>query len=249
MPSFVRKECSSKESPVKSSNLIRWSGLAAVVAGLLFMVINLITLLILGFGQERSELLIRSIISPVAGALLLLGLIGLYARQSEATDVIGLISFLFALLGTVLALAGNVWANMLGYLGWALFGVSSLQARVYPRIAAILLIIGALITAPFSTSTVGGFGDILVYMGVGASTVFNVAIIWLGFALFTDKGFATIQAFRTPKRAGKYCKLTTTCLSLQETTSSMTTLQTAESTRRRPMPPIAGGSNPRPAVR
>jgi hypothetical protein len=164
-----------------------------VIAGLLFMVINLITLLILGFGQERSELLIRSIISPVAGALLLLGLIGLYARQSEATDVIGLVSFLFALLGTVLALAGNVWANMLGYLGWALFGVSSLQARVYPRVAAILLIIGALITAPFSASTVGGFGDILVYMGMGASTVFNVAIIWLGFVLFTGKGLSAEQ--------------------------------------------------------
>ena len=179
---------------MKSSNLIRWSGLAAVVAGLLFMVINLITLLILGFGQEQSELLIRYIISPVAGAMLLLGLIGLYARQLEATDVVGLISFLFALLGTVLALAGNVWANMLGYLGWALFGVSSLQARVYPRIAAILLIIGALITAPFSASTVGGFGDILVYVGVGAGTVFDVAIIWLGFALFTGKGLSAGQS-------------------------------------------------------
>lgn len=178
---------------MKSSNLIQWSGLAAVAAGLLFMLINLITLLILGFGQERSELLIRSIISPIAGALLLLGLIGLYAYQSEATDVIGLISFLLALLGTVLALAGNVWANMLGYLGWALFGVSSLQARVYPRIAAIILIIGALITAPFSTSTVSGFGDILVYAGVGAGTVFDVAIIWLGFALFTGKGISAQQ--------------------------------------------------------
>jgi hypothetical protein len=71
------------------------------------------------------------VISPVGSALLLLGLIGLYARQSEATDVIGLISFLFALFGTVLALAGNVWGNLLAYLGWALFGVASLQARVY----------------------------------------------------------------------------------------------------------------------
>jgi hypothetical protein len=55
--------------------------------------------------------------------------------------------------------------------------------------------------------------------------------------------------FRTSKRVGKYHKPATMCLSLQEATSSMTTLQTAESTRQRPMPPIAGGSNPRPAVR
>ena len=180
---------------MQSSNLIRWGGLAAVIAAALFIIVNLITLLVLVFGQESFELLVRSVISPVAGALLLLGLIGLYARQSEATDVIGLISFLFALFGTVLALAGNVWANMLAYLGWALFGVSSLQARVYPPIAAILLIIGALITAPFSTRTVGGL-DILVYVSVGASTVFDIAIAWLGFALFTGRGVSAEQPDR-----------------------------------------------------
>ncbi len=178
---------------MESSNLIRWGGLAAMIAGALFVVINLITVLILGFGQGQLELLVRAVISPVAGALLLLGLVGLYARQSGVIDIVGLIGFLLAFVGTVLALAGNIWANMVAYLGWALFGVSSLQAGVYPRIAAILLIIGALITAPFSASTVGGFGDILVYMGVGASTVFNVAIIWLGFALFTGKGLSAEQ--------------------------------------------------------
>jgi hypothetical protein len=181
---------------VESSNLIRWGGLAAVVAGVLFIIINLITLVILGFGQESFELVVRSVISPFAGAMLVLGLVGLYARQSEATDVIGLIGFLFALFGTVLALAGNVWANMLAYLGWALFGVSSLQARIYPPIAAILLIIGAVVTAPFSTLTVGELGDILVYVGIGASTIFNIAIAWLGFALFTGRGVSAEQSYR-----------------------------------------------------
>ena len=175
---------------MKASNLIRWSGLAAVVAGVLFTAINLITLLILGFGQGLSELLLRSVISPIAGALLVLGLVGLYTRQSEATDVIGLISFLFAFFGTMLALAGNVWANMLAYLGWALFGVSSLQARIYPPKAAVLLTIGAVVTAPFSTLTVSGLGSILVYASLIASTIFNVALAWLGFVLFTEKGIS-----------------------------------------------------------
>jgi hypothetical protein len=70
-----------------------------------------------------------------------------------------------------------------------------LQARVYPPIAAVLLIIGALIAAPFSTRTVGGL-DILVYVGVGASTIFDIAIAWLGFALFTGRGVSAEQPDR-----------------------------------------------------
>ncbi len=175
------------------SNLIRWGGLVAVVAGTLFIIVNLITLLALAFGQESFALFVRSVISPVAGTLLLLGLVGLYARQSEATDIIGLIGFLFAFFGTGLALAGNAWANLLAYLGWALFGISSLQARVYPPAAATLLVIGALIVAPFSVFTVGGLSSIPAYVGVGASTVLNVAIVWLGFALFTAERDVSVE--------------------------------------------------------
>ena len=180
---------------MKSSDLIRLSGLAAVVAGALFIVINLITLLILNFGQESLELRIRTVISPVGGTLLVLGLIGLYARQSEVTDTIGVIGFLFALFGTVLALAGNGWANSLAYFGWALFGVSSWQARVYPPMAIILLIIGALITAPFST-LIAGDSSILVGVGIGANIVFNAAIIWLGFALFSGRSLGAEQTVK-----------------------------------------------------
>jgi hypothetical protein len=177
---------------MKSSDLIRLSGLAAVVAGALFIVINLITLLILNFGQESLELRIRTVISPVGGTLLVLGLIGLYARQSEVTDIIGVIGFLFALFGTVLALAGNGWATSLSYFGWALFGVSSWQAQVYPRMATVLLIIGALVTAPLST-LMAGDSSILVYIGIVANIVFNVAIVWLGFALFSERSAGTDQ--------------------------------------------------------
>src|SRR5215203_5600509 len=115
---------SKKVLSMKSSELIRWSGLAAVIAGALFIVVNLIALLILSFGQGSFELLVRSAISSVAGTLLVLGLFGLYARQAEVTGIVGLIGFSFVLFGTILALAGNVWANLLAYLGWALFGVA-----------------------------------------------------------------------------------------------------------------------------
>jgi len=177
---------------MKSSDLIRWSGLAALIAGVLFIIIQLITLSILLFGQVPLVLLLRAVILPIGGALLVLGLMGLYARQAELTHVLGLVGFLLALIGTILALSGNVWANLAAYLGWALFGVASLEARVYPPMGAILLIGGAVTSAPFSTLSVGA-PSVFLYMSVGAHILFNVAIAWLGFALFSGRSVAAEQ--------------------------------------------------------
>src|SRR4051794_18367848 len=109
--------------------------MAAVVAGGLSIAVDLVVLAVFGFGQSFSEalvssgLLFQSVATPLAGALLLLGLVGLYARQSEDTGVPGLVSFLVTFVSTVLA-QGSVLAGLLADLGWALFGVASLRARV-----------------------------------------------------------------------------------------------------------------------
>ena len=148
----------------------------------------------------------------LGGVLLLLGLVGLYARQSEAAGILGLVGFVAALFGTVLAL-GAVWAQLfvapslaieaprvldteprgalaLGFtltflvflpLGWLLFGIATLRARVYPRVAAIVLIVGAVI---------GGLPIPLTEI------VLNVAVAWLGFVLFTGRGEAAQQPSR-----------------------------------------------------
>jgi hypothetical protein len=172
---------------VSSSNLMRWGGFAAVVAGLMFIIVDLITALILGLNQDFSQdlvsfgLIFRSAMVPMAEALLLLGLVGLYTRQSEAVGVPGFISFVVAFLGTVLS-QDFVWANLLLGLGWALFGVSCLRGGIYPRIAATLLVVGALMTGLVGTLVSGEAGTILVY--IGADVVLNVAIAWLGFSLF-----------------------------------------------------------------
>jgi hypothetical protein len=185
---------------VSVSNLIRWGGLAAVAAGVLFLIINLTTLLVLTFSPENVtsfNMLVRSAIAPVGGTLLLLGLVGLYFRQSEATGILGLIGFLCAFFGTVLAQAGNVWAGWLANLGLALFGVSILRARVYSRVATILLIISAAITGAVVPLLSGGPISIPVYVAsTVAGLVFNVAIAWLGFNLFTRRGEATYQPRR-----------------------------------------------------
>jgi hypothetical protein len=112
---------------VSSWNLIRWCGMAAVVAGVLYIAVDLVVLSVFGFGQSFGEaltssgLLFRSAVAPLAAALLLLGLVGLYAHQSEVTGVPGLISFLVAFVGTVLA-QSFILADLLANLGWPYSG-------------------------------------------------------------------------------------------------------------------------------
>ena len=132
-------------------------------------------------------------------ALLLLGLVGIYTSRSEAVGVLGLVGFLTAFLGTVL-LAGALWFELfitpalaaeapellaaelglpgfilmllLGAVGWVLFGVATLRAGVYPRWAAIPLIVGGMI-------------DFLPVPLVGI--IFFVTVAYLGFLLFTGQ--------------------------------------------------------------
>ena len=170
-----------------SSTLIRWGGLAAVVAGILFIIVSLINLFALIAGQDPTAILVRVIITQIAGAVLLFGLVGLYFRRSDGLGSLGLLGFVFAFFGTAFALTGNIWANLLAEVGWALFGIACLQARVYPRIAAIVLIIGALLTALFIALLLGNLSGILGYLAVAASIIVYVAVAWLGFSLFTGR--------------------------------------------------------------
>ncbi len=199
---------------MSSLNLIRWGGLAAILAGVLLVVADLLNLAI-GFDPDVpfSEVAttgihaFQSVINLLAAVLLLLGLVGLYARQSEAAGPLGLAGFLVAFLGTAL-LTGFLWTALFIALslavvapevldsgpppglfltlitfgvGWLLFGIATLLARVYPRIAAILLMIGAVIVIlPFP------------FTGV----VLGVAVAWLGFALFTGRDASAEQPSR-----------------------------------------------------
>lgn len=137
---------------------------------------------------------------------LLFGLVGLYARQSAASGTLGLVGFLVALLGTMLLagawwleafavpsaatkapalvaepptgrlLAGAVVSFGGFAVGWVLFGIASLRARIFPRDAALLLVIG------------GGVG-LLIAIVPGAGAPLAVAVAWMGtWLLRSDRG-------------------------------------------------------------
>jgi hypothetical protein len=207
---------------VSSSSLVRLGGLAAVIAAVLFLTVSIMDayhtqaaaelnreFLTTGTHAFESVLLLISF-----GLLLPLGLVGLYARQSEATGPLGLVGFVVAFAGTVLV-SGFVWVDTfvapelatsaprliesgpppgraLSFLvfgiGWALFGIASLVGRVYPRSASALLIVGAVISTVLS----------LTFLPVPLGGLpFEAAVAWLGVALLTGwGGSASVQASR-----------------------------------------------------
>jgi hypothetical protein len=157
--------------------------------------------------RARSGLVgVNGLLMLLAVYLLLLGLVGLYARQAAASGTLGLVGFLVAVLGTLL-LAGAWWweAFALPYaaeqapalvaatptgrllagrtmsfgvfaVGWVLFGLASLRARVFPRDAAILLVIGGVI-------------GVLIAVVPGAGVPLAVAVSWMGMWLLrSDRG-------------------------------------------------------------
>ncbi len=152
-----------------------------------------------------------TILSLLGAILVLGALVGLYARQSEQAGSLGLLGFLVAFLGTALAVGafwavtftepafaqvapelfaqgppgwlnfGFILSFALTSVGWLLFGVAMLRAGVYTRAAAILLIVGALISlVPLPLTEV----------------ILAVAIAWLGYELFMGRGDSAEQRAR-----------------------------------------------------
>ena len=137
----------------------------------------------------------------LSAVLLLGGLVAVYVYQSEAAGILGVVGFVVAFLGTAL-LIGATWSQVFiaplvavnapqilelgpptGVLltfitsgvGWLLFGIATLRAGVFPRWAAILLMVGAVLSFfPVPLSAI----------------VLSAAVIWLGFGLVTGRGVA-----------------------------------------------------------
>lgn len=117
----------------------------------------------------------KYVLALFATYTLLLALTGLYLHQAAAAGKLGVIGYLVAALGTVLVagdwwfesfivpqiaavapqiMTGEVTGSMvvgaaatfgLFALGWTVFGIATFRARVFPRPAAALLIVGGVI--------------------------------------------------------------------------------------------------------
>jgi len=166
------------------SGLFRASAGALVLATVAFTVAELLSLSIFAAQGENYDLqeiarsgvfFFQSLLTLLAGTLLLGGLVGIYLKQSGTSGRLGFVGFLVAFFGTALGV-GDFYTNAfvtpmvalgapdflddplsvvlqlwspfsfgLIALSWLLFAVATLRARVYPRGPSWLLLVGAVV--------------------------------------------------------------------------------------------------------
>jgi hypothetical protein len=93
-----------KESKMKitSSNLIRWAGLSAMVAGIIYMIVGMFHPLNVLSSVTTTRWVIVHVLASAMCFFGLLGMAGLYARQVKKTGWLGLVGFLLLSLWLVL---------------------------------------------------------------------------------------------------------------------------------------------------
>ena len=154
-----------------SSSLVRLGGLASMLAGAMFLVDE-----ILGLMNPAPYL---DVMFVVAMLLMLAGMMGFHALQQGNYGRLGWVGFyavvvgvLALVLGLVLLLSGStalLWllpvATLAVLVGFALYGVATLQARVLPRWCGVALIVA--FPAAIALGTYAYFWLGLVWLALG----------------------------------------------------------------------------------
>jgi hypothetical protein len=193
---------------VSSPNLSRVGGLAAVVAGVTFIIAELLTPVVapnlseayrnVGTVALTDAFFAQSLLTLFAGATLLGGLVGLYAHQSQAAGSLGKAGFLLAFFGTVLV-TGDFYANTFvtpllaignyEFLGGSSAGVLRLWLPMEFGFLAAAWLLFALATVrarvyPRGVSWLLLVGAVVALLPLPyVNIVFDAAIVWLGIAL------------------------------------------------------------------
>jgi hypothetical protein len=149
---------------------------------------------------------INGVASVVAFGLLALALVAIYEREAERAGWLGLIGFAAALLGTIFMagdwwyeafavprlaevapeliptfvggrlLVGGVSSFILLGIGWVLFAIASLRARVYPTAISATMLVGGLLS-----------GIPIGFAYLTGNVLLGVAIAWIGVWLRNER--------------------------------------------------------------
>lgn len=177
--------------------LIRRSGILAMAAGAYMVVLPLVHPSD-DIGVQSAAWVPVHLLYFAALTLILLVLVGIFARQLQQAGRLGVAGFLTAFVGTAMVLlegwehlfspdfgvepprglAELIVASLVFSIGYILLGSAIVWARVLPRGAGILLAVGGPIVA-FSPPI--GVQAVLI----AGHVLFGFGLVWLGYALWT----------------------------------------------------------------
>lgn len=173
---------------MSSSELIKWGGLATMLAGVAFLLNGLISL-------ANPLFLLLDSIFILALLLAVAGLVGFhtlqegnYGRIGQAGFYTTIVASLVGVLGLVVVSLGGgalVWliplATLVQLVGLVLYGAATLQARVLPRWCGI----GFIVALPLA-----------LILGIFGNVVFGLIWLALGYALWSRREAAGQQPTR-----------------------------------------------------
>ena len=201
---------------MSSARLARWGGVAAIIAGLLWLVLRPLIEFsrndrLLGRTYEDYNRLV-----PVPLLLFLVGLVGLHACYARTAGPLGIGGLVVAAIGVTAAAVGAVvefwWAGGirqgdkagsdagwmffgLGYfgllLGLMLFGIASQRSNALGRWSAVPLVMGALGPAwPFVSDW--------AWPSVFVQSLLGLGWVILGYALWSDGREGPVASLEEP---------------------------------------------------
>lgn len=194
---------------MQTKSLIRWGGLAALVASIISIAIEIaliVTIRSLAYSAAAltSEWPILYVLRLVAVILLMLGLFAIFTRQRQEMGTLGVVAFVIAVAGTML-IFGFAWALTFTFPAMAETVPSFLDAfAAAPSVGVVLTLflvtIGWLLLGIASLRAkvfpsvaswvviVGSFlALVLNVMGAPMSwLVFDVGVIWMGWWLWKE---------------------------------------------------------------
>jgi len=185
---------------MSSSDLIRWGGLAGMLAGVAFIVLMLIP-----EGPPGSFLYtLNSLVFIVAVLLVLVGLAGFHALQKGNYGRIGrgglytvIVAGSVQVVAQVGLMSGSTafrFLDLLGILGvmvgFVLYGAATLQAKVLPRWCGVGFIVGLPVWWVLAVILGNEYGGSL------GGILFGFLWLALGYVLFSRRSAATEQPAR-----------------------------------------------------
>ena len=219
---------------VTTENLLRWSGIAAIIGGACYLLVGLFHPSNVPSSVVTTPWLVVHILAMGTSFFGMIGLTGLYARQAEKTGWLGLAGYLLLNLWLALILGFTFvevfilpmvasaapafvagWLGMftgtasdinlgalptiwtitgpLYILGGILFGIATFRARILPRWSGVLLAVGTAIGPAAAFISLDYQPKVAVPVGV--------ALIWMGYALWSEKRRHAAEAVPASARA------------------------------------------------